>query len=348
MINSFLELRKLDKLLATVTFCGPTAGCPIAAGTLRDESFLKRRKAQRERDLDTLLNIKAFLTAARAGSFSAAARELGVAPSVIVKRINRLEDQMRAQLFVRSTRKLSLTETGERYFPRYQTIVGDVDDALNGAASSADRIEGQLRIKCPTTLAILNFGEILNDFQVAHPGIAVDLVLIDRSVNPVEEDFDIAIGAMPASYANVIDEPLSPYPRVLCAAPSYLDAHGEPKHPIDLIGHDCLTFQTTGSTWSFESPRGLINVDVRSRFSANDSQILQSAACRGLGIAMVARYIARPAIEAGHLRTLLPDYPVPELWLKALIPSNKIKRAAVQSLLQWIRERMQPLPSWAV
>jgi DNA-binding transcriptional LysR family regulator len=153
---------------------------------------------------------------------------------------------------------------------------------------------------------------------------------------------------MPASYANVIDEPLSPYPRVVCASPAYLDARGEPKHPIDLIGHDCLTFQTTGTTWSFESPRGLINVDVHSRFSANDSQILHNAACRGLGVAMVARYIARPAIEAGTLRTLLPDYPVPEFWLKALIPTNKIRRAAVQSLLHWIKERMQPLPSWAV
>lgn len=298
--------------------------------------------------MDTLLNIKAFLSTARAGSFSAAARELGVAPSVIVKRINRLEDQMRAKLFVRSTRKLSLTETGEHYFPRYQSIVGDVENAINGAAASSNTLEGQLRIKCPTTLALLNFGEILNDFQVAHPGVSVDLVLIDRSVNPVEEDFDIAIGAMPASYANVIDEPLSPYPRVLCASPAYLEARGEPKHPIDLTGHDCLTFHTTGSTWSFESPRGLINVDVPSRFSANDSQILQSAACRGLGIAMVARYIARPAIEAGTLKTLLPDYPVPELWLKALIPTNKIRRVAVQSLLRWIKERMQPLPSWAV
>jgi DNA-binding transcriptional LysR family regulator len=297
--------------------------------------------------MDTLLNIKAFLATARAGSFSGAARRLGVAPSVIVKRINRLEDQMRAQLFIRSTRKLTLTDTGERYFPRYQTIVGEVEDAINGAARSPDQIEGHLRIKCPTTLTILNFGEILTDFQTAHPGISVEIVLIDRSVNPVEEDFDIAIGAMPAAYANVIEEPLSPYPRVLCAAPSYVAARGEPNHPIDLIGHDCLTFQTTGSTWSFESPRGLINVDVHSRFSANDSQILQAAACRGLGITMIARYIARPAIERGALKTLLPDYPVPEFWLKALVPISKIKKAAVQSLLSWIKDRMRPLPPWA-
>ncbi len=334
-------MRKLGKLLAAIIFYRRAAKGRTAAGTGDGQL------SQKEKGMDTLLNIKAFLATARAGSFSAAARELGVAPSVIVKRINRLEDQMRAQLFVRSTRKLSLTETGEHYFPRYQTIVGDVEDALNGAASASNTIEGQLRIKCPTTLAILNFGDILNDFQVAHPAIALDLVLIDRSVNPVEEDFDIAIGAMPASYANVIDEPLTPYPRVLCAAPSYLEARGEPKHPIDLTGHDCLTFQTTGSTWSFESPRGLINVDVRSRFSANDSQILQSAACRGLGITMIARYIARPAIEAGHLKTLLPDYPVPELWLKALVPTHKIKRVAVQSLLRWIKERMEPRPLWA-
>ena len=297
--------------------------------------------------MDTLLNIKAFLATARAGSFSAAARQLGVAPSAIVKRINRLEDQMHAQLFIRSTRRLELTEIGERYFPRYQTIVGDVDDALNGASASAGRIEGHLRIKCPTTLTILNFGEILSEFQAVNPGISIEIALIDRSVNPVEEGFDLAIGAMPASYANVIDEPLSPYPRVLCAAPSYLARRGEPKHPIDLIDHDCLTFQTTGSTWSFESPRGLINVDVRSRFSANDSQVLHGAACRGLGIATMARYVARPSIESGTLVTLLADYPVPELWLKALVPLNKMKKASVQSLLRWIKDRMQPLPPWA-
>jgi DNA-binding transcriptional LysR family regulator len=222
--------------LGTTRFYGKPANCRNVSGTWTIQL------SRMEKGVDTLLNIKAFLTTARAGSFSAAARELGVAPSVIVKRINRLEDQMRAQLFLRSTRKLTLTETGERYFPRYQSIVGEVEDAINGAASSAQQLEGLLRVKCPTTLAILNFGAILSDFQVAHPGITVELALIDRSVNPVEEDFDIAIGAMPASYANVIDEPLSPYPRVLCASPSYLEARGEPKHPIDLIGHDCLTF----------------------------------------------------------------------------------------------------------
>src|SRR5260221_12891132 len=115
--------------------------------------------------MDTLLNIKAFLATARAGSFSAAARQLGVAPSVIVKRINRLEGQMHAQLFIRSTRRLELTETGERYFARDQTILGDVEDALNGASASAGRIDGHLRIKCPITRTVLNFVESVSHFQ---------------------------------------------------------------------------------------------------------------------------------------------------------------------------------------
>ena len=297
--------------------------------------------------MDVLLNIKAFLATAQTGSFSAAARQIGVAPSVITKRVGQLEWRVRSQLFDRTTRKVTLTESGQKYMPKLRLLMMDFDDTLSGIATDSGSLSGHIRVKVPTTIGLLYLGQLLIAFQQNNPRISVEVVLIDRSVNPVEEDFDIAIGAMPASYANVIDEPLSPYPRVLCAAPSYLAERGEPKHPIDLIGHDCLVFQTTGLTWSFASPRGLINVDVHSRFSANDSQILQAAACRGLGITMIASYIARPAIERGELKTLLPDFPVPELWLKALVPTNKIKKVAVQNLLQWIKDRMQPAPPWA-
>ena len=195
--------------------------------------------------LDTLLNIKAFLSTARAGSFSAAARELGVAPSVITKRISRLEDQMHAKLFIRSTRQLILTELGERYLPRYQAIVGEIDDALKGADQVARGIEGHLRIKAPTTITIAYLGTIISDFQVAYPHVTVDVVLVDRSVNPIEEGFDVALGSLPAFYPNVIDEPLCPYPRVACAAPRYLQERGTPLHPRDLLEHDCLTFHAT-------------------------------------------------------------------------------------------------------
>jgi DNA-binding transcriptional LysR family regulator len=296
--------------------------------------------------MDTLLNIKAFLTTARAGSFSAAARQLGVAPSVITKRISRLEDQMDAKLFVRSTRQLLLTDVGERYLPRYQAIVGEVEEALSGASEAASSVEGHLRVKAPTTVTINYLGAILSDFQVVHPGVSLDVVLVDRSVNPIEEGYDVAIGALPVSYANVIDEPLCPYPRVLCAAPDYLESHGTPQHPRDLLDHDCLTFHATGSTWSFESPRGQINVDVRARFSANDTQVLHDIACRGRGIAVVAEYIARLSLKSKRLVPVLPDFPVTELWLKALVPQNKSRKPAMQALISHLKHELQPVPPW--
>ena len=296
--------------------------------------------------MDTLLNIKAFLTTARAGSFSAAARQLGVAPSVITKRISRLEDQMDAKLFLRSTRQLLLTDVGERYLPRYQAIVGEVEEALSGAGELASGVEGHLRIKAPTTVTINYLGTILSDFQDVHPGVSLEVVLVDRSVNPIEEGYDVAIGALPASYANVIDEPLCPYPRVLCAAPDYLDRCGAPQHPRDLVDHDCLTFQATGSTWSFESPRGRINVEVRTRFSANDTQILHDIACRGRGIAVVAEYIARQSLASKRLVPVLPAFPVAELWLKALVPLNKSRKPAMQALISHLKQELQPVPPW--
>jgi DNA-binding transcriptional LysR family regulator len=288
--------------------------------------------------MDTIRNIKAFLLVARTSSISVAARQLGVVPSVVTKRIDRLEDQMGVQLLQRSTRGISLTGAGEARLPRLQTMVTELDAIFQESQVSTSEVEGHLRIKSPTTIAILDLGEMLTRFQIAHPRISIDLVMLDRSVNPIEEGFDLAIGALPTSYPGVIDEPLCPYPRVICASPTYLERHEAPQHPRDLVQHDCLTFATTGLNWTFESRRGLINVDVKAKLSANDSQLLLRAAIAGMGIARIASHIAMPSIARGELVTLLPDYPVPEFWVKALIPKNRIDKPAVRQLVGMLKQ----------
>ena len=287
--------------------------------------------------MDTVLNIKAFLLVAQTGSLTAAARQLGVVPSVISKRIDRLEDQMRVQLLQRSTRRVSLTPEGEVRLARLRTAMGQLDDVFQESGLSSQEIEGHLRIKSPTTIAIVSLSDLLTSFQLANPKISVELVMLDRSVNPVEEGFDIAIGALPTAYPGVIDEPLCAYPRVLCAAPSYLARCGEPNHPRDLVQHDCLTFATTGLSWGFESRRGLINVEIKARLSANDSQLLLRAALAGMGIARLARHIAQPALSSGLLVPILADYPVPEFWIKALVPRNRLDRPAVRSFVDALK-----------
>ncbi|MEO3388461.1 LysR family transcriptional regulator [Mesorhizobium sp. CAU 1741] len=296
--------------------------------------------------MDTIDNIRAFLVAARCGSFSAAARTIGVAPSVITKRIGRLEDQMKVKLFVRSTRRLQLTEAGSLAIPRYSEILRDLERAMQGEEAMGAGVAGHLRVKVPRTFSSLHLSEIFGEFQNRNPNLTLEIVLVDRSVDPAEEGFDIALGALSPSYWNVHDQPLCPYPRMCCAAPDYIRSRGAPLHPRDLLEHDCLTFHAIGTTWSFTTPQGPVVVEVHSKTSSNDTQLLFDMCRRGQGIAVVARYLAREAIREGKLVEVLPDFAISELWLKALVPLNRMRKPAVQALLAWLRENLEPQPVW--
>jgi DNA-binding transcriptional LysR family regulator len=296
--------------------------------------------------MDTVDNIRAFITVARLGSFSAAARHIGVAPSVITKRLGRLEDQMKVKLFVRSTRRLHLTDAGERFLPRYAELLRELEETMRGDDTLSRGIAGNLRIKAPRTFGTAHLATMLGEFQRLHPNLTLDIMLIDRSVDPAEEGFDIALGALSASYWNVHDEPICAFPRMCCASPDYVRQSGQPAHPRDLFDHDCLTFHAIGTTWSFTTPSGPVHVEVRSKLSANDTQLIHNFCQRGHGIAVVARYLAQQSIREGNLVEILPDFPIAELWLKALVPKNRMQRPSVQALLAWLKQHMQPVPIW--
>lgn len=296
--------------------------------------------------MNTLLNIKAFLLVARTGSFSGAARELGVAPSVVTKRISRLEEEMGAQLFRRSTRGLNLTDAGEKLLPRYQALVAELDEIISGAGAPAQGIEGTLRIKAPTTITSLYLGAMFAEFQARNPGLSLEIVILDRSVNPLEEGFDVVIAARPATYPHVVDVPLCEYRLVLCCAPSYLKEHEAPTQPSELVEHDCLTTVLLGSSWLFESARGAISVEIHSRFHANDGRVVLEATRRGLGVAALPRYLAAGDLDSGRLVPLLDDYPLAGFWLKALVPRIKLHKPAVHALVEFLKAAMQPVPPW--
>lgn len=291
--------------------------------------------------MDTLANLKAFLATADSGSFSEAARQSDVVPSVVAKRIDQLEWRIRAPLFARSTRKLTLTDVGERYLPTVRKLVAQMDDMLAGMAQASGDLEGPIRIKIPTTLGTLYISDLLNQFLIEQPRISMDVVLADRSVNPVEEGFDLAIGALPESYGQVRDRALGPIRRRLCAAPAYLQRRGTPLQAADLIDHDCLVFTTSGSRWEFQSPQGQVGVDVRPKLKTNDGVALSKAAISGLGVAVLADYLASPAIASGALVEICPELTLPDIWLKALVPNNRYDLPRIQMLLQWLEQRIQ-------
>jgi DNA-binding transcriptional LysR family regulator len=296
--------------------------------------------------MDTLSNLKAFVATADAGSFSGAARQLGIVPSVISKRIDQLEWRIRAPLFTRSTRKLTLTDVGDRYLPTVRELVQQVDDALAGIARASGELEGHIRVKVPTTLGVLYLSDILNDFLRSQPMISLEIVLVDRSVNPIEEGFDIAIGALPELYGRVQDIPLCLMKRRLCGAPAYFERKGTPQHPRDLVDHDCLVLITSGARWEFQTQQGLIGIDVRPKLRTNDGAAICQAAISGSGIAVLADYLAAPAIQAGQLVEILQPFEVPDVWLKALVPTNRIELPRVRMLMDWLEQNLKPMTPW--
>lgn len=296
--------------------------------------------------MDMLVNLKAFVATADAGSFSASARQLGLVPSVISKRIDQLEWRIRAPLFIRTTRKLTLTDVGDRYLRTVREVIVQVEDALAGMARATGGLEGHIRVKVPTTLAVLYLSDILTGFLRTQPMISMDIVMADRSVNPIEEGFDIAVGARPELYGGVQDRPLCLLKRSLFAAPAYLARRGTPTHPRELADHDCLVFTTSGSRWEFQSEQGLIGIEVRAKLQTNDGAAIRQAAIAGDGIAVMGDYLADAGLRSGQLVKILQPFEIPAIWLKALVPINRLELPRVRMLLDWLEQHVQPRAPW--
>jgi DNA-binding transcriptional LysR family regulator len=292
--------------------------------------------------MDMVANLRAFLAVARYGGFSQAARQLNLVPSVAAKRVSQLEHAVGTRLFERSTRKVDLTEAGELFQVRARSLIADLDEALSGLQRSGDRLEGRILMMVPTTLHMLVLSDALGAFLLQHPHITLELALVDRSVNPAEEGFDLAIsGHAASSYEGVIDVPLHPFEQVLCAAPLYLQRRGTPVHPHDLEDHDGLFFKPLGTAWRFESDQGQLSVEVQPRLIANDNVTLRAAALAGNGIAMLPRYVAGTAIKQGRLVELLTDFRLPRAWFRAHVTQHRAKLARIATLLDWLKGALQ-------
>lgn len=288
--------------------------------------------------MNTVLNISAFLRVARLGSFSAAARELDTATSVIAKRISQLEKEVHANLITRTTRGVSLTAAGERHVPQFVKLLAVYEEAFHGHDNETGRMEGFVRIISPPMVTSMYLGRIFTKFQLDHPGVDVDIVLMERSVNPLEESFDIAVGGWPISYPDVVDVTLCRYDLVTVCAPKYLKGKKAPLHPTDLVDHQCLTTALFRNSWGFVHERGSVNVEVHSRMQSSDSRMVRDAACEGLGIAILPRALVGEDFKDGRLVPLLEDFPVTSYWLKLLVPRMKMRRPVVRALVRALKE----------
>lgn len=290
--------------------------------------------------MDTLVNVRTFLAAARLGSFAAAARSLSVAPSVVSKRIGQLEHEFGTILFRRSTREIVLTVEASRLLPTCQKLVAQFDALLDD--EPRDAIRGHLRIDAPGTVTSRIFGPIFSDFLAMHPALSLDLRLIDRLDGEVEQDCDLTIGTRPSTSAQVRDFPLLPYGNATYASADYVAAHGEPAHPRDLMEHSCLASLLYGTTWHFYGENGDFAVTIKPRFQVNDTIVLREGVRRHLGIAVLPTTLVEEDVRSGRLKRLLPGFRPPPLWLKAMVPNHKMAKPSVVALLDFLHQQLVP------
>src|SRR5512139_1182914 len=184
--------------------------------------------------------LEAFVTVVDAGSFSTAAERLGIARSMVSRRIAELEARLGAQLLQRTTRRLSLTEAGRDFYERASRILIDLEEAEQSIATGQTALRGRLRLAAPLSFGVLHLASALDEFARKHPELILDIELDDRTINLVEEGFDLAIRIGHLQDSTLVARPLAPIRFVVCASAEYLRSHGEPHHPDELISHDGL------------------------------------------------------------------------------------------------------------
>jgi len=283
--------------------------------------------------------MRAFVAVAKTGSFSAAAQKLDLVPSVVTKRVTQLERIVGKTLFHRTTRKVVLSPDGEHHLERVIAAIAAHDQALTELRKGVRRLTGPIRIKVPSTLGFLRLNPLVREFAELHPDVDVEVLLLDGPMNPAAEGIDIAITAFPASFDNVADEYLWSLRRSLFASRQYLSSHARLDHPRQLEEHRCLVYQPTGPSWPFLSGNGVMTVTVHPRMSSNDMNVLLEAAKTHLGITLLSNYVALPEIRTGSLVVPLRDFPVPDLWIKAMVPIDRLMMPRVNELLRFIRSK---------
>ncbi|MBN9009486.1 MAG: LysR family transcriptional regulator, partial [Rhizobiales bacterium] len=236
---------------------------------------------------DRLTGMQVFQKVAALGSFSAAARTLGMSQTMVTKHVAALERHLGARLFQRTTRRLTLTEAGTRYRASAERILAEIDEAEREVSATSTELTGTLRLNLPLAFGIREVVPALTDFAALYPALTIDIGLSDRLVDLVEEDWDLAIRIGRLSDSSLVARKLAPIRTMLCAAPAYLARHGAPRTAADLRDHNCLgyTLPTPASAerWTF-GREGDVVVPVAGTFRANNGDALREAAVAGIGI----------------------------------------------------------------
>lgn len=292
-----------------------------------------------------------FAQAVKEGSFSSAARLLNLTPSAVSKQIGALEDRLGVRLLNRTTRQLKLTEAGARYFDHSLRILSEIEEAESEVGGMRDTPRGLLRINAPVVMGARQIAPLMTEFQTRYPDIKVEMNLSDIRVDLIENGEDVALRVGELTDSSLIARKLCPISRLVIAAPSYLEKHGQPQTPEALLDHNCTTYNQPLklNAWEFNNCPGHKTVTVKGSFVSNNGEAHYYAALSGLGVTRLATYLVSDRLQRGELVPILTEYTPPTgAFLWAVYPPTRYVPPKVRVFIDFLLEKLTPVPPWDV
>jgi DNA-binding transcriptional LysR family regulator len=299
--------------------------------------------------MDRLRAFEVFVTVVNRGSFARAADALDTSPANVTRYVNELEAHLGTRLLNRTSRKLSLTEGGETLYSRCTTILDDVAETEGLLSATSIQPRGRLRINAPVSFGILHLGPLWPQFLQKYPDIELDIALIDRVVDIVEEGFDLAIRISSAGTTDHAARKLATSRNILCASPDYLSQWGHPEAPADLPSHRCIgyTYAATADEWQLTDRHGHAHaVKVNCRMHTNNGDTARAAALAGHGVIWQPTFLIGDDLRAGRLVRVLPEYRLPDIDILAVYPSRRHVSAKVRAVIDFLVNAFSGVPSW--
>lgn len=288
--------------------------------------------------MTAITDLEIFARVARTGNMSAAGREINLSPAVVSKRISLLEEELGARLFQRTTRQLTLTETGEGFYKRVVDILNLVEEAQDFVSRRNTSARGLLKITAPTTFSRLHIVPFVPEFQRRFPEIELDVYLTDDFVDIISRGFDVALRIGELLDSSLVQKKLAADRRVIVAAPSYIERSGAPETLADLDLHNCISAGAQ-DVWRLQGPDGEVQVRVKGNIRSNSAELARQAILDGLGIGLRSLWDVGPDLKRGDLKVVLPQYRgADSVAIYAVYPCREFMPTKVTALIDFMSD----------
>ena len=293
--------------------------------------------------MDTIDGIKTVIAVIETGSFTAASERLGMSKALVSKYVGEVEESLGVRLLNRSTRRLALTEAGQRYYDQALPLLEEFIEMVDNVTGEQSSPRGLLRISVPVTFGEMSLAPLIPKFLKAYPDIGVDLQLSDKMIDMLEEGIDVVIRIGAVDDSNLIAKQIQTLPLTLCASPDYLETYGRPTTPEELskamTKHQCIIDSNfrVGKHWPMMSPQQKsTSIEVNSRITANSPRAVKEIALAGGGIGMIPQFIVKDALADGRLEEVLPNYNTLEFGLFAIYPHRRYLSRKVRCFIDFL------------